>query len=384
MKAGPAIVSQSAEEALSLWERAWREDRPVGLDAGGNLVRLYGSAGDRFHSPASRRDLAKNAVVAKMRAELSQSGSGSGMMLRDVLEVRLPGLQRFLKEDEPGKLRDEWTTLRSETQAALGLAPDVLEQRTAVAQRAAPFLPPGLGMSLDDNGLSWLSHTFSPTQQDKLVVRLAQLGSEVTESVLGLDPQLLVDAGRQAYNILVTDTELRHAAASADGQQFLRQLDSHPTLTAKAKEVLRRLHAFCGGNRPVMGALSKLMNQHAISALMKADEDELRPASGDKAQFLAASKKANTLSAFRLRRAADGSIHLSLAHLKKGSCLTDSQFRPLCQLKPGPQAEIASERHFNFRIAAEIGLQASALEAQVIEPQMVRAAAADYVLDVAW
>ena len=31
-----------------MWERALRENRPVGLDAGGNLVRLYGSATDTF------------------------------------------------------------------------------------------------------------------------------------------------------------------------------------------------------------------------------------------------------------------------------------------------------------------------------------------------
>ncbi len=384
MKANATIVPQSADEALSLWERDLREDRPVGLDSGGNLVRLYGSASDTFRGPASGREIAKEAVMAKMRAELSQSGSSSGMMLRSVLEARLPSLQRFLDTDEPGRLRDEWKAFKSEVRAALKLPSAELERRAAIAQRAAPYLPPGLGISLDNDGLCWLSHTFSPAQQEKLLARLASLSDEPLDPGLALDPQLLNDAGRQEYAIAVTDTELQHAAASAEGKAFLHKLEAHPALTAKAKDVLRRLHVFCGGNLPMMGTLSKLLNQHAISALMRADEEELRPASGEKAQFHAASKKANTLSAFGLRHADDGSIQLSLAHMKKGSRLTDSQFQPLCQLKPGPEAEVASERHFNFRIAAEIRLQMPALRAAVIAPQIVRSASVDYVLDVAW
>ena len=374
---------QSASEAMAVWQRATRENRPVGLDGQGNVAVIFGASIDGFSGPASKRNAAKETILAKMRSEISLHGSWNGTVVHSVMASRLPSLGRFLSDDQIGSLGEEWKTLKTDAAAALALADEVLQKRTAIAERVAPFLPPGLGVSVHDGGLSWLSHTFTDARQQQIGQRLTSLAGESVDPELQLDPQMLRDLNRDTYDIILPASESVNNAVINDSD-YLQQLDRRTDLTPKAKRIIRQLYTFCRGNLGVMATLSKLMNQYAISALMKADKDELTPASGAKVHFHADSKKANSQSVFRLRRTAEGNVLLFIAHMKKGSRLVDDQFQTLCHFKPGPKSEVADESHFNFRCHTEVLLRDESLRQQKINPEISRKAAADYVLDIDW
>jgi hypothetical protein len=375
--------TQPASDALAIWERAAKENKPVGLDSHGDIAMLFGASHDSFRGQASHRQAAKDAILSKMRSEMSQRGSWNGSAIQNVMASQLPSLDSFIKDDQASNLRSEWNKLRNTTEASLALPPDVLANRIAVAERIAPFLPPGLGVSLHDEGLSWLNHTFSDKQQQHILDGLSSLARDAVDPALHLDPQMLKDLNRDTYDIVLPDG-MSPLNETNEHQQFHQQIDTHAELTPKARQILRRLHAFCGGDRNMMTSLSKLINQKSVLKLIAANQAELRPASGTEIHIHANSKKFNSLSLYRLHRTNEGAVSLTVSHMKKGSALLDDQMQTLCRLKPGQQSEIANERNFNFRCSTEISMAEKNLTQKEITPSYVRLASVDHVLDVDW
>jgi hypothetical protein len=375
--------TQPASDALAIWERAAKENKPVGLDRHGNVAMLFGASHESFRGQASHRQAAKDAILSKMRSEMAQRGSWNGSVIRNVMASQLPSLDGFIKDDQASDLRSEWDNLRKITEASLELHPDVLKHRIAVAERIAPFLPPGLGVSLHDEGLSWLKHTFSEKQQQHILVGLSSLAGDEVDPALNLDPQMLNDLNRDTYDIILPNGMIE-LNETKEHQQFHQQIDTHAELTPKARQILRRLHAFCGGDHNMMTSLSKLINQKSVLKLIATNQAELRPASGTEIHIHANSKKLNSLSLYRLHRTDEGDVNLMISHMKKGSALLDDQMQTLCRLKPGQQSEIANENNFNFRCLTEISLRNSQLKNLKIVPTLKRQASADYVFDIDW
>ncbi len=375
--------TQPASDALAIWERAAKENKPVGLDRHGNVAMLFGASHESFRGQASHRQAAKDAILSKMRSEMAQRGSWNGSVIHNVMASQLPSLDGFIKDDQASHLRSEWDHLRKTTEASLALPLDVFEHRIAVAERIAPFLPPGLGLSLHDEGLSWLSHTFSDKQQQHILNGLSSLAGDEVDPALNLDPQMLKDINRDTYDIILPDG-ISMLNETNEHQQLHQQIDTQPALTPNAREILRRLHAFCGGDRNMMTSLSKLMNQKSVLKLIAANQSELRPASGTEIHIHANSKKFNSQSLYRLHRTNEGDVSLTVSHMKKGSALLDDQMQTLCRLKPGKQSEIADESNFNFRCFTEISMLEKNLKQKIITPSYVRLASVDYVLDVDW
>jgi hypothetical protein len=274
--------TQPTSDALAIWERAAKENKPIGLDGHGNVTMLSGASHESLRGPASHRQTAKDAILSKMRSEMAQRGSWNGSAIHNVMASHLPSLDGFMRDDQVSYLRSEWNNLRKTTEASLELAPDVVKNRLAVAERITPFLPPGLGISLHDDGVSWLKHIFSDKQQQKILGDLASLGGDQTDLALHLDSQMLKDLGRN-----------------------------------------------------MMTSLSNLTNQKSVLKLVAAHQAELPPASGTEIHIHANSKKMNSLSLYRLRLTNEGDIHLMVSHMKKGSALLDDQMRTLFRLKPG-------------------------------------------------
>jgi hypothetical protein len=314
---------------------------------------------------------------------MAQGGSWNGSAIHNVMASQLPSLDGFMRDDQVSYLRSEWNNLRKTTEASLELAPDVLKNRLAVAERIAPFLPPGLGVSLHDEGLSWLNHTFSDKQQQHILDGLSSLAGDAVDPALHLDPQMLKDLNRDTYDIILPNGMIE-LNETKEHQQFHQQIDTHAELTPKARQILRRLNAFCGGDRNMMTSLSKLMNQKSVLRLIAAHQTELRPASGAEIHIHSNSNKLNSLSLYRLHRTNEGDISLTVSHMKQGSALLDDQMQTLCRLKPGQQSEIANERNFNFRCCSEILLKKEALKAHKIIPVLRRPASVDFVLDIDW
>ena len=375
--------TQPASDALAIWERAAKENKPVGLDSHGNITMLFGASHDNFRGQANHRQAAKAAILSKMRSEMAQRGSWNGSAIQNVMASQLPSLDSFMKDDQASNLRSEWNKLRSTTEASLALPPDVLANRIAVAERIAPFLPPGLGVSLHDEGLSWLNHTFSDKQQQNILNGLSSLAEDAVDPTLHLDPQMLKDLNRDTYHI-VLPAGISLLNETNEHQQFHQQIDAHSELTPKARQILRRLHAFCGGDRNMMTSLSKLMNQKSVLKLIAANQAKLHPASGAEIHIHANSKKMNSLSLYRLHRTTKGDVSLTVSHMKKGSALLDDQMQTLCRLKPGQQSEIADESNFNFRCFTEISMGNSQLKNLKIIPTLIHQASANYVLDIDW
>lgn len=184
---------QPASDALAVWERAVKENKPIGLDSHGNVTLLFGASHESFRGQASHRQTAKDAILSKMRSEMAQRGSWNGSAIHNVMASHLPSLDRFMRDDQVSYLRSEWNNLRKTTEASLELAPDVLKNRLAVAERIAPFLPPGLGVSLHDEGLSWLNHTFSDKWQQHILDGLSSLSADPVDPALQLDPSEIAD-----------------------------------------------------------------------------------------------------------------------------------------------------------------------------------------------
>ncbi len=375
--------TQPASDALAIWERAAKENKPVGLDRHGNVAMLFGASHESFRGQASHRQAAKDAILSKMRSEMSQRGSWNGSAIHNVMASQLPSLDSFIKDDQASNLRSEWNKLRNITEASLELSPDVHAHRIAVAERIAPFLPPGLGVSLHDEGLSWLNHTFSGKQQQHILDGMSSLAGDAVDPALHLDPQMLKDLNRDTYDIILPNSMIE-LNETKEHQQFHQQIDTHAELTPKARQTLRRLHAFCGGDRNMMTSLSKLINQKSVLKLIAANQAELRPASGTEIHIHANSKKFNSQSLYRLHRTNEGDVSLTVSHMKKGSALLDDQMQTLCRLKPGKQSEIADESNFNFRCFTEISMLEKNLKQKIITPSYVRLASVDYVLDVDW
>ncbi len=375
--------NQSVGEALAVWERAFKEDRPVGLDERGNLTLIYGSTLNTFQNSASHKAAAKEAVVLKMRTEVSQGGSWDASVLLQKMETQLPSLARFLSSDEIGNLPEEWRVFKDRTANSVNASAEVLAKRKSVADAMTPFLPPGLGVSFHDNGLSWLSHTFSDAEQQAIINRLSTLSDSTVDPESHLAAATLRDISRGKYDIDVPIHQLEATAAACDND-MLKAVVGYTSLSESAKQTIRRLYAFCNGDLPMISTLSKLLNQEAISAVVTADTRELRPASGHQALFHSSRKIDSTLPAFMLRRTADGRILMSIAFFKKGSQLMDPEGKLLCRFKPGPNAEISTETHFNFRCRVDIWLSEAELRRGEISPQLARAATADYVLDIHW
>ena len=375
--------TQPASDALAIWERAAKENKPVGLDSHGNITMLFGASHDSFRGQANHRQEAKDAILSKMRSEMAQRGSWNGSAIQNVMESQLPSLDSFIKDDQASNLRSEWNDLRNTTEASLELSSDVRAHRIAVAERIAPFLPPGLGVSLHDEGLSWLNHTFSDKQQQHILDGLSSLAEDAVDPALHLDPQMLKDLNRDTYDIVLPDG-MSLLNETNEHQQFHQQIDAHSELTPKARQILRRLHAFCGGDRNMMASLSKLMNQKSVLKLIAANQAELRPSSGAEIHIHANSKKLNSLSLYRLYRTSKSDVSLTVSHMKKGSALLDDQMQTLCRLKPGKQSEIADESNFNFRCSTEISMVGKSLNQKKITASYVRPASTDYVLDVDW
>ena len=374
---------QPASDALAVWERATEENKPIGLDKHGNVTLLFGASHESFRGQASHRQAAKEAIMSKMRAEMAQRGSWNGSVVHNIMASQLPSLDGFMKHSQIRHLRSEWDSLRKTTEASLNLPPDVFESRIAVAERIAPFLPPGLGISLHDEGLSWLNHTFSDKQQQHILDGLSSLTGDAVAPALYLDPQMLKDLNRGTYDIILQDGE-SVLNETNEHQQFHHQIDDSSELTPKARQILRRLHAFCGGDRTMMTSLSKLINQKSVLKLMAAHQAELRPASGLEIHIHAQSKKLNSLSLYRLHRTKEGDVRLTISHMKKGSALLDDQMQTLCRLKQGKQSEIADESNFNFRCCIEILLKTKELKSQRIIPLLERPASVDFLLDIDW
>ena len=375
--------TQPASDALALWGRAAKENKPIGLDSHGNVTLLFGASHESFRGPASHRQTAKDAILSKMRSEMAQRGSWNGSAIHNVMASHLPSLDGFMRDDHVSYLRSEWNNLREITEASLELAPDVLKNRLAVAERIAPFLPPGLGVSLHDEGLSWLNHTFSDRQQQHILDGLSSLAGDAVDPALHIDPQMLKDLHRDTYDIILPNGMIE-LNKTKEHRQFHQQIDGQPELTPKARQILRRLHAFCGGDRNMMSSLSKVMNQKSVLRLIAAHQTELRPASGAEIHIHSHSKKLNSLSLYRLHRTNEGDISLTVSHMKKGSALIDDQMQTLCRLKPGQQSEIADESNFNFRCFTEISMGNSQLKNLKIIPTLIRQASANYVLDIDW
>lgn len=375
--------TQPASDALALWGRAAKENKPIGLDSHGNVTLLFGASHESFRGPASHRQTAKDAILSKMRSEMAQRGSWNGSAIHNVMASHLPSLDGFMRDDHVSYLRSEWNNLREITEASLELAPDVLKNRLAVAERIAPFLPPGLGVSLHDEGLSWLNHTFSDRQQQHILDGLSSLAGDAVDPALHIDPQMLKDLHRDTYDIILPNGMIE-LNETKEHRQFHQQIDGQPELTPKARQILRRLHAFCGGDRKMMSSLSKVMNQKSVLRLIAAHQTELRPASGAEIHIHSHSKKLNSLSLYRLHRTNEGDISLTVSHMKKGSALIDDQMQTLCRLKPGQQSEIADESNFNFRCFTEISMGNSQLKNLKIIPTLIRQASANYVLDIDW
>ena len=375
--------TQPASDALAIWERAAKENKPVGLDSHGDITMLFGASHDSFRGQANHRQAAKDAILSKMRSEMSQRGSWNGSAIHNVMASQLPSLDSFIKDDQASNLRSEWNKLRNITEASLELSPDVNAHRIAVAERIAPFLPPGLGVSLHDKGLSWLNHTFSGKQQQHILDGMSSLAGDAVDPALHLDPQILKDLNRDTYDLVLPDG-MSLLNETNEHQQFHQQIDTHAELTPKARKILRRLHAFCGGDRNMMTSLSKLINQKSVLKLIAANQAELRPASGTEIHIHAKSKKFNSLSLYRLHRTNEGDVSLTVSHMKKGSALLDDQMQTLCRLKPGKQSEIADESNFNFRCFTEISMGNSQLKNLNIVPTLIRQASANYVLDIDW
>jgi hypothetical protein len=374
---------QPASDALAIWERAAKENKPIGLDSHGNVTLLFGASHESFRGQASQRQTAKDAILSKIRSEMAQRGSWNGSAIHNVMASHLPSLDRFMRDDQASNLRSEWNKLRNITEASLALPPDVLKNRLTVAERIAPFLPPGLGVSLHDEGLSWLNHTFSDRQQQHILDGLGSLAGDAVDPALHLDPQMLKDLNRDTYDIILPDG-VSVLNETNEHQQFHQQIDAHSELTPKARQTLRRLHAFCGGDRNMMTSLSKLMNQKTVLKLIAAHQAELRPSSGVEIHIHANSKKLNSLSLYRLHQTNEGDVSLTVSHMKKGSALLDDQMQTLCRLKSGPKSEIADERNFNFRCCTEISMKERQLKEMKITPTLIRQASVDYVLDVDW
>lgn len=374
---------QCASDAMAVWERAAEENKPVGVDRHGNVTLLFGASIDSFQGPASQRQVAKDAILSKMRSEMVQHGSWNGTVIYHVMASQLPSLSGFVSGDRVGQLRSEWETLRSATEASLNLPPDVLAHRMAVAERISPFLPPGLGVSLHDNGLSWLTHTFSDRQQQRILAQFTSLSVDTLDPVLNLDPQMLKDLNRDTYDIALPEG-MSGLNQTTQHQVFHKQLDGQIDLTPRARQTIRQLHVFCGGDLNMMATLSKLINQKTVLALLAAHQTELRPASGTEIHIHANSKKANAMSVYRLHRTQEGDVTLLISYMKKGSSLRDDQMQPLCRLKPGPKSEIADESHFNFRCCTEIFMRKDELKEKKIYPTFMHQSSVDYVLDIDW
>ncbi len=288
-----------------------------------------------------------------MRAEMAQRGSWNGSAIHSIMASQLPSLDGFMKHSQVRNLRSKWDGLRKITEASLKLPPDVFERRIAVAERIAPFLPPGLGISIHGEGLSWLNHTFSDKQQKHILEGLSSLAEDALDPALHLDPQMLKHLNRDTYDMILQDGA--SVLNETNGhQQFHKQIDGHSELTPKARQILRRLHAFCGGDLTMMTSLSKLINQKSVLILIEAHQAELRLASGLEIHLHANSKKLNSLSLYRLHGTRESDVRLTVSCVKKGSALLNDQMQTLCRLKLGPQAEIANEGNFNYRCCTEI------------------------------
>ena len=195
--------TQPAAEALAIWERAAKENKPIGLDNRGNVTMLFGASHDSFSGTASHRQAAKDSILSKMRSEMAERGTWNGGVIFNVMSSKLPSLHGFMKDDQVGHLRGEWEALRKTSEASLNLPPDVLSYRIAVAERIEPFLPPGLGVSLHDDGTSWLKPIFSDQQQQQILDGLASLAGNAADPVLHVNPQMLKDLDRDTYDIIL-------------------------------------------------------------------------------------------------------------------------------------------------------------------------------------
>lgn len=375
---------QCASDAMAVWERAARENRPVGVDRHGNVTLLFGASIDSFQGRASQRQAAKDAILSKMQSEMVQHGSWNGSAIYNVMASELPSLNSFVSSDQVGALRSEWDFLRHNAEASLDLPPDVLQQRMDKAERIAPYLPPGAGISLHDNGLSWFKHVFTAGQQQEIIERLVSLANDPLDPTLNIDKQMLKDLNRDSYEIILPDGPPQFEEISGN-HQLMEGIEKHTELTPKAKNTLRQLMAFCDGDSKMLATLSRLMNQKSVLALMRSQQIELSSPSGMDIQIHANSKKANTKTVYRLYRNQLANVCLSVSHMKKGSELRGGdQMSTLLRLKPGPQSEIADESHFNFRCSTEIAMTEEDLTREKIIPSYVRPASVDYVLDVDW
>ena len=369
---------------MAVWERAAGENKPIGVDRHGNVTLLFGASIDSFHGRASQRQAAKDAILSKMQSEMVQHGSWNGNAIYNVMASQLPSLNRFMNNDQVGGLRSEWAALRNNTEASLGLAPEVLQQRMEKAERIAPYLPPGAGVSLHDNGLSWFKHVFSAPQQQEIIERLSSLAADPLDPILNIDKQMLKDLNRDSYEISLPDDALRHETI-VENNQLMEAIEKHAALTTKAKNTLRQLLIFCAGDSNMLATLSRLMNQKSVLALMRSQQIELSSPSGMDIQIHANSKKENTKTIYHLYRNQLANVCLSVSHMKKGSELRGGdQMSTLLRLKPGPQSEIADESHFNFRCSTEISMTEEDLKREKIIPSYVRPASVDYVLDIDW
>ncbi len=378
-----SMRNQSVCEALEVWERASKEDRPVGLDERGNLTLIYGSTLNTFQNTASHKAAAKEAVFLKMRTEASRGGSWDASVLWQKMETQLPSLAGFLSSDDLGNLSEEWRVFKNKTANSLNASKEVLEKRKSVADAMAPFLPPGLGVSFHDDGLSWLSHTFSDAEQQAILNRLSTLSDTPVDPKSHLAEATLRDISRGKYDIDVPAHRLDETAAACDSD-ILQAVASYTNLSESGKQTIQRLYAFCNGDLQMISTLSKLLNQEAISAVVAADTRELKPASGHQAVIHARRKIDSTLPAFMLRRTEDDRLLISIAFFKKGSQLMNPEGKHLCHFKSGPNAEISTENNFNFRCRIDISLSEAEVRRGEICPQLARAATADYVLDVQW
>ncbi len=375
---------QCASEAMAVWERAATDNKPVGIDQHGNVTVLFGASIDSFRGPASQRQTAKDAILVKMQSEMAQRGSWNGMAIYHVMASELPSLNSFVRNDQVVDLRSEWDFLIHNAEASLDLPPEVLQQRMDRAERIAPYLPPGAGISLHDDGLSWFKHVFTAGQQQEIIQRLISLANDPLDPTLNIDKQMLKDLNRDSYEIILPKGPPRFEEIT-DNNPLMEGIKNHPELTPKAKATLHQLLTFCDDNLAMLATLSRLMNQKSVLALMKSQQIELSSPSGTDIKIHAQSKKENTKTVYRLYRNEHANVCLSVSHMKKGSELRGGDLMStLCRLKPGPRSEIADESHFNFRCHAEISMAAKYLKLEKIIPSYIYPTSVDYVLDVDW
>jgi hypothetical protein len=91
---------QPASDALAIWERAAKENKPIGLNSHGNVTLLFGASHESFRGQASHRQTAKDAILSKMRSEMAQRGSWNGSVIHNVMAAQLPSLDGFEKDDQ--------------------------------------------------------------------------------------------------------------------------------------------------------------------------------------------------------------------------------------------------------------------------------------------